>query len=93
MIFTGSGCTGAIDSLVGMLGLRIPSNLEDRFHLSESIPADQRPVVFIGPYEHHSNGSIWRECVADVVVIPQDHDGHIDGERLREEPSATPTGP
>lgn len=85
VIFTGSGCTGAIDKLVGMLGLRIPSNLEDRFHLSESIPADQRPVVFIGPYEHHSNELIWRECVADVVVIPQDHDGHIDGERLREE--------
>ena len=85
VMFAGSGCTGAIDKLVGMLGLRIPSSLEDRFHLTETIPADQRPVVFIGPYEHHSNELVWRESVADVVVIPQDHDGHIDLGRLGEE--------
>ena len=42
------------------------------------IPADQRPVVFIGPFEHHSNELPWRESIADVVVIPQDADGHID---------------
>jgi selenocysteine lyase/cysteine desulfurase len=85
VIFSGSGCTGAIDKLVGMLGLRLPSALEDRHHLTAHIPADQRPVVFIGPYEHHSNELVWRESIADVVVIPQDHDGHIDLDRLREE--------
>src|SRR5690242_2879105 len=69
VLFAGSGCTGAIDKLVGMLGLRIPSNLEDRFHFAESIAPHQRPVVFIGPYEHHSNELIWRESIADVVVI------------------------
>src|SRR5690242_4345113 len=31
VIFTGSGCTGAIDKLIGVLGLRIPSALEDRW--------------------------------------------------------------
>ena len=77
VIFAGSGCTGAIDRLVGILGLRIPSNFEDRWHASDLVPADQRPVVFIGPYEHHSNEVMWRECVADVVVIPQDLDGHV----------------
>jgi selenocysteine lyase/cysteine desulfurase len=30
VIFAGSGCTGAIDKLIGVLGLRIPSGLEDR---------------------------------------------------------------
>src|SRR5690348_6513914 len=85
VLFAGSGCTGAIDKLVGMLGLRIPSNLEDRFHFAESIAPHQRPVVFIGPYEHHSNELIWRESIADVVVIPQDRDGHIDRERLAHE--------
>ncbi|HRC64887.1 MAG TPA: aminotransferase, partial [Dermatophilaceae bacterium] len=55
VIFTGSGCTGAIDKLVGILGLRIPSQLEDAHHLAQHIPANARPVVFIGPYEHHSN--------------------------------------
>src|SRR5665648_439043 len=52
VIFTGSGCTGAIDKLVGVLGLRIPSSLDDTYHLSDSIAAEQRPVVFIGPFEH-----------------------------------------
>jgi selenocysteine lyase/cysteine desulfurase len=83
VVFAGSGCTGAIDKLVGILGLRIPSNFEDRWHASDLVPADQRPVIFIGPYEHHSNEVMWRECVADVVVIPQDLDGHVDIEVLR----------
>ncbi|HEX2705460.1 MAG TPA: aminotransferase class V-fold PLP-dependent enzyme [Candidatus Lustribacter sp.] len=78
VIFAGSGCTGAIDKLIGILGLRIPSTLEDRYALSAQIPADARPVVFIGPYEHHSNEVSWRETIADVVVVPQDLDGHID---------------
>src|ERR1035437_9559665 len=39
VIFAGSGCTGAIDKLVGILGLRIPSNLDDNFHLSGAIAA------------------------------------------------------
>ncbi len=78
VIFAGSGCTGAIDKLIGILGLRVPSSLEDRYQLTRHIPADERPVVFIGPYEHHSNEVSWRETIADVVVIPQDLDGHID---------------
>ena len=84
VIFAGSGCTGAIDKLVGILGLRIPSALEDAHHLSRHIPPQARPVVFIGPYEHHSNELPWRESIADVVVIPQDLDGHISLPVLRE---------
>lgn len=82
VIFCGSGATGAIDKLIGVLGLRIPAELDDRHHLTDTIPRDERPVVFIGPYEHHSNELPWRESIADVVVIPQDHDGHIDIDRL-----------
>jgi selenocysteine lyase/cysteine desulfurase len=78
VIFAGSGATGAIDKLIGILGLRIPSALEDRYRLSKQIPPDQRPVVFIGPFEHHSNELPWRESIADVVTIGQDADGHID---------------
>ncbi len=85
VIFTGSGCTGAIAKLVGVMGLRIPSVLEDRYRLSDAIPAAERPVVFIGPFEHHSNELPWRESVADVVVIPQDADGHIDVAALERE--------
>ncbi len=78
VIFCGSGSTYAIDRLIGVLGLRIPSVLEDRWHLADHIPADQRPVVFIGPYEHHSNELPWRESIADVVTIGEDADGHVD---------------
>ncbi len=78
VIFAGSGCTGAIDKLIGILGLRIPSPLEDRYGFGASITDDERPVVFLGPYEHHSNELPWRESIADVVAIPADADGHID---------------
>jgi selenocysteine lyase/cysteine desulfurase len=85
VIFAGSGCTGAIDKLVGILGLRIPAGLEDAYHLSDAIPPDERPVIFIGPFEHHSNELPWRESIADVVLIPQDSDGHIDEAALTAE--------
>ena len=83
VVFAGSGSTGAIAKLIGVLGLRIPSALEDRHHLARHIPADQRPVVFIGPFEHHSNEIPWRESIADVVTIHEDHDGGIDVDELR----------
>ncbi|BEP11716.1 aminotransferase class V-fold PLP-dependent enzyme [Acidothermaceae bacterium B102] len=78
VIFAGSGSTGAIDKLVSVMGLRIPSTLDDLHGLSATIPADQRPVVFIGPFEHHSNELPWRESIADVVTIPEDANGHVD---------------
>jgi len=78
VIFAGSGCTAAIDKLIGILGLRIPAGLEDRYQLSRAIPAQDRPVVFLGPYEHHSNELPWRESIADVVLIGQDGDGQLD---------------
>ena len=83
VIFCGSGSTGAIDKLVGIMNLRLPADLDERYGLSSSIPASERPVVFIGPYEHHSNELPWRESIADVVVIGEDSNGHIDQEELR----------
>ena len=83
VVFAGSGTTGAVAKLIGVLGLRLPSVLEDRHHLLDHIATEDRPVVFIGPYEHHSNEIPWRESIADVVTIPQDADGHIDLDVLR----------
>jgi selenocysteine lyase/cysteine desulfurase len=82
VIFAGSGCTGAIDRLVGILNLRIPADLDARYGLSEAIPAAERPVVLVGPFEHHSNELPWRESIADLVTIPEDRDGHVDLEAL-----------
>lgn len=55
VIFTGSGATAGLNRLVSLMGV------------SE---ADQ-PVVFIGPYEHHSNLLPWRESGAQVIEIPE----------------------
>jgi selenocysteine lyase/cysteine desulfurase len=78
VLFCGSGSTAAIDKLIGILGLRIPADLDARYGLAGHIPAAERPAVFIGPYEHHSNELPWRESIADVVVIHEDADGHVD---------------
>jgi selenocysteine lyase/cysteine desulfurase len=85
VIFCGSGATGAIHKLVSVLGLAIPRELDQRYQLSSRIPDEERPVVFIGPYEHHSNELPWRESIADVVMIHEDSDGRIDAAHLEEE--------
>ena len=82
VIFCGSGMTAAINKLVDVLNLRIPNDLDDRYSLRSHIPLDERPLVFIGPYEHHSNELPWRESIADVVTIGEDADGRIDLARL-----------
>jgi selenocysteine lyase/cysteine desulfurase len=78
VIFAGSGSTGAVDRLIGLLGIRIPPSLDEIYGLAGIIPEDERPVVFVGPYEHHSNELPWRETIADVIEIKEDADGHID---------------
>ncbi len=82
VIFCGSGATAAVNKLIDILELRVPSALAQRYRWDEQIPALERPVVFIGPYEHHSNELPWRESVADLVVIDEDADGHIDLNQL-----------
>src|SRR4051794_14571967 len=74
-LFVGSGATAAINKLVGLLGLRISEPLEREYHFRSQIPEHQRPVVFVGPYEHHSNELPWMESIADVVEIDLDPSG------------------
>ncbi|OIQ33711.1 MAG: aminotransferase class V [Alphaproteobacteria bacterium MedPE-SWcel] len=62
VIFAGAGATAGINRLVSLLGVN----------------AARRPVVFIGPYEHHSNILPWRESRAEVVEIPEDAQGGVD---------------
>jgi selenocysteine lyase/cysteine desulfurase len=85
VIFCGSGSTAAVNKLVSVLGLRLPAELDERYGFTRSIPAAERPVVFVGPFEHHSNELPWRESIADVVVISEDQDGHIDIDSLEAE--------
>ncbi len=85
VIFTGSGATGAINKLIDCMNLRVPADLDARYGFSDKIPEAERPVVFIGPFEHHSNELPWRESIADVVVIQEDADGHVDLAHLEQE--------
>jgi selenocysteine lyase/cysteine desulfurase len=85
VIFCGSGSTGAIDRMIGILNIRIPHDLDVQYNLSDCVPREERPVVFVGPYEHHSNEVPWRESIADVVTIHEDLSGGIDLGHLEDE--------
>jgi selenocysteine lyase/cysteine desulfurase len=80
IITVGSGSTGALQKLQEIIGVYIPPLTRERLGAacagspggqdSSSGPADPRkPVVFIGPYEHHTNELMWREAFAEVVVV------------------------
>jgi len=85
VIFCGSGATAAINKLIDILEIRIPSRLDRTYGFAGQIPQDERPVVFVGPYEHHSNELPWRETIADVVEIPEDENGLPDLHALEDQ--------
>ena len=85
VIFCGSGATGAIDKLIGILGIRIPLSLDECYRLWDFIPPSERPVILVGPYEHHSNEIQWRETIADVISIREDRTGHPHQGHIEEE--------
>ena len=74
IIACGTGATGAIDKLQQIVGVAIaPATRKLLYDLVDSAGAglDRRgfhellaatqPVVFVGPYEHHSNEISWRQ--------------------------------
>ncbi|KAG0457568.1 hypothetical protein HPP92_022725 [Vanilla planifolia] len=70
LLFCGSGSTTAIKRLQEVLGIAVPSVL--RPLLVRQLPPSDRWVVFVGPYEHHSNLLSWRQSLAQVVEIGLD---------------------
>lgn len=42
----------------------------------------RKPIVFVGPYEHHSNEIMWRQTLCDIVEIPLGADQGLDLEAL-----------
>lgn len=82
-VFTvGTGATGAIHKLNSILGFYFSPNLKKYMELDVT-KIQQRPVVFISSYEHHSNELMWRESIAEVVVIGLDKNGEFNLEELR----------
>ena len=85
VIFCGPGATAVINKLIDILNLRLPQELSQRYLTNASISDSQRPVVFIGPYEHHSNELPWRESIAEVISIPLTDSGEMDLVFLQEQ--------
>ncbi|MEL6616494.1 MAG: aminotransferase class V-fold PLP-dependent enzyme, partial [Bacteroidota bacterium] len=90
VVCCGNGSTAAIHKLQEILGIAIPPatlhSLTERLH--DALGAEdagrlaydlreQGPVVFVGPYEHHSNEVTWREGLCTVVEVALDCDGQV----------------
>ncbi len=80
IIACGTGATGAIDKLQQIIGVTLApatrKNLRDS--LDEEKLSRTQPVVFIGPYEHHSNEISWRQSLATTVQVRLDAAGNVD---------------
>lgn len=78
IFFVGSGSTGAIQRLTQILGIyESPPTGKVRGQLSEKCKR-ALPVVFTGPYEHHSNILFWQEGLSEVVSVDLNEQGRID---------------
>ena len=95
----GSGTTGALKKLHEIIGVSMPPVTREHYeksirevsHNPEEVFAElesRKPVVFIGPYEHHTNELMWREAFAEVVVVGFDTKGLLDLEDLEEKLAA-----
>ncbi len=93
IISVGSGATGALLKLQQILGIYSPPATLERFNqaivdsncegcnILKNID-DNKPVIFVGPYEHHTNEVMWRESHSTVVVINLAKNGLLDLEDL-----------
>ena len=96
----GSGSTGALKKLQEIIGVYVPPLTKERLFQSCSEVGERgeevrrllgakTPVVFIGPYEHHTNELMWREAFAEVVVVRLSGRGGMDLADLEEKASAS----
>ena len=88
IISIGSGTTGALLKLQQILGIYLPPVTKERLikamekvrgseaDLVENV-WKERPVIFISPYEHHTNELMWRESFAETVVVGLDSSGML----------------
>jgi selenocysteine lyase/cysteine desulfurase len=80
IITGGSGMTTVINKFQRILGLKVAEQLQGFF----SLPAAERPIVFVTHMEHHSNQTSWLETIADVEIVEPDEQGLVDGDHLHE---------
>ena len=95
IVACGTGATGAISKLQQIIGVALSPatrlNIYDMFDRPESpidsaafrkLLAEVQPVVFVGPYEHHSNEISWRHSLATTVEVRLDAGGQVDLDHL-----------
>jgi len=78
----GTGATGAIKKFQELLGLYLPPATKARFNLD--IQNIEKPLIVVGPFEHHSNEISYREALCDIIRIPLDKTGNVDLQNLEE---------
>ena len=91
IVACGTGATGAIHKLQEIVGIAIPPATrqtlldeltefigEERVEAFRQRQREREAVVFVGPYEHHSNEVTWRQGLATVVEVRLAGDGGID---------------
>lgn len=99
IISIGSGTTGALLKLQQILGIYLPPVTKERLiKAMEKVKGSEvdlvenvwkeRPVIFISPYEHHTNELMWRESFAETVVVGLDESGMLDLRDLEKKLSA-----
>ena len=76
----GSGATGAIKKFQELLGLYIPPATKNRFNIN--VDDLEKPLILVGPFEHHSNEISYREALCDIIRIPLNVEGNVDLEFL-----------
>ena len=72
-----------LDLLTGEFSNCLPQAQKEVLPRLEAYIRAHRPIVFVGPYEHHSNEIMWRQGLCEVVEIPLDKNGEIDLDALQ----------
>ncbi|WP_457599562.1 aminotransferase class V-fold PLP-dependent enzyme [Hydrogenimonas sp.] len=76
LIPSGYGATGAIKRFQELMGLYIPPAVCKR--LGSKPEVERKPLVIVGPYEHHSNELGFRESLCDIHRVPLTKEGYVD---------------
>jgi selenocysteine lyase/cysteine desulfurase len=56
---------------------RYPGRIKCGLELHDFIH-ENKPIVFVGPYEHHSNEIMWRQTLCDIIEIPLNESDELD---------------
>lgn len=85
VLSVGTGTTGAIQRLSQILGIYEAPATRVKYDKDSKYYNPNRPIIFVGPYEHHSNELIWKEGNAEVVEIALTEDGKFSLEDLEKQ--------